>query len=300
MHSHEHHGGAKSLGLALGMTATIFFVELIGGTLAGSLALMSDAMHMLSDSTGLVVALVATLIARRAADAKSTYGYKRLEVFAAMLNAATVAGVSLWIVLEAFHRLTAGSHIDANTTMVIGFLGLIANVGSALVLRREKDHNMNVEGAYLHVLVDLFGSIAVIISSVMMMIGWMWADTVASLMIAALIFPRAVQLLMSSMNVLMERVPGHVDLQSIQRCLLSVEGVEAIHDVHVWSLDGNEILATCHVVVEKQMGDCGILDNVQAALKQQGVGHSTVQIEFSQHRSHEYVCQPRYTRSHGF
>ncbi|AZA11288.1 cation diffusion facilitator family transporter [Corynebacterium gerontici] len=293
MHTHEHHGGAKSLSLALGVTATIFFVELIGGALAGSLALMSDAMHMLSDSTGLVVALVATLIARRAADAKSTYGYKRLEVFAAMLNAATVVGVSIWIVLEAFHRLGDGIQVDAGTTLIIGVIGLVANVLSASVLHRDKDQNLNVEGAYLHVLVDLFGSIAVIVSSALMMLGWMWADTVASLMIAALIFPRAVQLLMKSMNVLMERVPSDVDLASIEQRMLEIRGVEAIHDLHVWSLDGNEALATCHVVVEKHMGDCGILDSVQAALKEQGVGHSTIQIELSQHRSHEDVCQPR-------
>ncbi|GGG77070.1 cation diffusion facilitator family transporter [Corynebacterium pelargi] len=292
MHSHAENRGTRSLLIALCVTGSIFLVELIGGALAGSLALISDAMHMLSDSTGLVVALVATLIARKAASAKATYGYKRLEVFAAMLNAATVAGVSIWIVLEAFHRLSNGADVDARTTLLIGTIGLAANIISALVLRRDREHSLNIQGAYLHVLVDLFGSVAVIIASVCMLaFGWTWADTIASLVIAALILPRAMQLLWHAMSVLLERVPAEVDVHEIRTSLESLQHVTAVHDLHVWSLDGAEILATCHLVVEGPVtGDCDLLDRAQAALQRHGVGHSTIQIEVSGHGAHEEVC----------
>ncbi|AZA09423.1 cation diffusion facilitator family transporter [Corynebacterium pseudopelargi] len=292
MHSHAEPRGTRSLLIALGVTGSIFLVELIGGAIAGSLALVSDAMHMLSDSTGLVVALVATLMASKAANAKATYGYKRIEVFAAMLNAVTVAGVSIWIVVEAFNRLSNGAVNNASTTLLIGTIGLVANIISALVLHRDREHSMNIQGAYLHVLVDLFGSIAVIIASILMLsFGWFWADTVASLIIAALILPRAMQLLWNALNVLLERVPANVDTNEIRQSLESLECVTAVHDLHVWSLDGAEILATCHLVVETPVTtDCDLLDRAQAALKHHGVGHSTIQIEVSGHGAHEEVC----------
>ena len=260
-HDHNHSHVPSSLRALLGVlffTAVIFFAELFGGWYSGSLALISDAMHMLSDSTGLVVAAVAILLARRTATKTATYGYKRFEVVAALLNAVSVS-----------------------------------NIFGAIVLHGHSHENMNVRGAYLHVLVDLFGSVAVIVAALLMQFtGILWADTVASLIIAALILPRSVKLAWESLRVLLEQVPVGVDTEGIVEKLETVEGVSAVHDLHVWSLDGNKLLATCHVVMvdEKPRADCGVLDDVQQAFKELGIDHTTVQIEGTKHHNHEIIC----------
>ena len=302
-HDHDHHGhdhnhshvpsSLKALLGVLFFTAVIFFAELFGGWYSGSLALISDAMHMLSDSTGLVVAAVAILLARRTATKTATYGYKRFEVVAALLNAVSVSIISIWIVFEAIERFRNGETIDIAVMLIVGVIGLVANIFGAIVLHGHSHENMNVRGAYLHVLVDLFGSVAVIVAALLMQFtGILWADTVASLIIAALILPRSVKLAWESLRVLLEQVPVGVDTENIVEKLENVEGVAAVHDLHVWSLDGNKLLATCHVVMadEKPRADCGVLDDVQQAFKELGIDHTTVQIEGTKHHKHEIIC----------
>ena len=295
-HDHNHSHVPSSLRALLGVlffTAVIFFAELFGGWYSGSLALISDAMHMLSDSTGLVVAAVAILLARRTATKTATYGYKRFEVVAALLNAVSVSIISVWIVFEAIERFRNGETIDITVMLVVGVIGLVANIFGAIVLHGHSHDNMNVRGAYLHVLVDLFGSVAVIVAALLMQFtGILWADTVASLIIAALILPRSVKLAWESLRVLLEQVPVGVDTEGIVEKLETVEGVSAVHDLHVWSLDGNKLLATCHVVMvdEKPRADCGVLDDVQQAFKELGIDHTTVQIEGTKHHNHEIIC----------
>lgn len=295
-HDHNHSHVPSSLKALLGVlffTAVIFFAELFGGWYSGSLALISDAMHMLSDSTGLVVAVVAILLARRTATKTATYGYKRFEVVAALLNAVSVSIISIWIVFEAVERFHNGETIDITVMLIVGVIGLVANIFGAIVLHGHSHDNMNVRGAYLHVLVDLFGSVAVIVAALLMQFtGILWADTVASLIIAALILPRSVKLAWESLRVLLEQVPVGVDTEGIVEKLENVEGVSAVHDLHVWSLDGNKLLATCHVVMadEKPRADCGVLDDVQQAFKELGIEHTTVQIEGTKHHKHEIIC----------
>ena len=302
-HDHDHHGhdhnhshvpsSLKALLGVLFFTAVIFFAELFGGWYSGSLALISDAMHMLSDSTGLVVAAVAILLARRTATKTATYGYKRFEVVAALLNAVSVSIISIWIVFEAVERFRNGETIDITVMLIVGVIGLVANIFGAIVLHGHSHDNMNVRGAYLHVLVDLFGSVAVIVAALLMQFtGILWADTVASLIIAALILPRSVKRAWESLRVLLEQVPVGVDTEDIVEKLENVEGVSAVHDLHVWSLDGNKLLATCHVVMadEKPLSGCGVLDDVQQAFKELGIEHTTVQIEGTKHHNHEIIC----------
>ena len=302
-HDHDHHGhdhnhshvpsSLKALLGVLFFTAVIFFAELFGGWYSGSLALISDAMHMLSDSTGLVVAAVAILLARRTATKTATYGYKRFEVVAALLNAVSVSVISVWIVFEAIERFRNGETIDITVMLIVGVIGLVANIFGVIVLHGHSHDNMNVRGAYLHVLVDLFGSVAVIVAALLMQFtGILWADTVASLIIAALILPRSVKLAWESLRVLLEQVPVGVDTEDIVEKLENVEGVSAVHDLHVWSLDGNKLLATCHVVMadEKPLSGCGVLDDVQQAFQELGIEHTTVQIEGTKHHKHEIIC----------
>ncbi|AKK05735.1 cation diffusion facilitator family transporter [Corynebacterium mustelae] len=295
-HHHHHHHGADSLTAlmtVLGFTATIFLAELIGGWVSGSLALISDAMHMLSDSTGLLVAALAITIARKQASAQATYGYKRIEVLAAFANAISVSAISVWIVYEAFERFNAGEEVNTTIMLVVGTIGLVANAIGAKVLHNHSHDNMNVRGAYLHVLVDLLGSVAVIVAAICMkFFDILWADTVASLLIAALILPRSLKLAWESLRVLLEQVPVGVDVEKISQSIENLPGVRAIHDLHVWSLDGTEIIASCHVVADSPSKDyCDILDQVHHAFNDLGIKHVTVQVEDDGHHAHEETCR---------
>ncbi|WP_310470376.1 MULTISPECIES: cation diffusion facilitator family transporter [unclassified Corynebacterium] len=296
-HDHDHHShapeGLKALLTVLIFTATIFFAELIGGYISGSLALVSDAMHMLSDSTGLLVAALAIIFARKTASDTATYGYRRLEVVAALANALSVSIISLWIVVEAIMRFFAQEEINAPLMLGVGIIGLVANIFGALVLHGHSHSSMNMRGAYLHVLVDLFGSIAVIIAALAMIFYQIiWADTVASLIIAALILPRSMKLAWESLRVITEQVPLGVDMAEIKLALTHIDDVLTVHDLHVWSLDGNELIATCHLVVDRDMsiGSCTVLDKVQDRLLDFGIEHSTVQLEGPGHQRHETTC----------
>lgn len=302
-HSHHHgHGhshvpsGLKALLTVLIFTSVIFVAELVGGIISGSLALVGDAMHMLSDSTGLVVAAVAMVLGRRRSSHSATYGYKRVEVLAAMFNAIAVTAISVWIVIEAIQRFRTHEEVDTTLMLVVGVIGLVANIFGALVLHNHRHESMNIEGAFLHVLVDLFGSVAVIAAALIMRFtGIEVADTVASLVIAALILPRSVALLRQVLTVLLEQVPEGVDVEEIEKQLLHLEGVHTVHDLHVWSLDGNSLLATAHVVLEDGVevygSNCVVLDRAHEVLESNGIFHSTIQVESKHHADHETVCE---------
>lgn len=295
-HDHDHHGHAQDAPLraivaALAITATIFVAELVGGWLTGSMALMADAMHMLSDAAGLIIAVVAILIGRKQASIHATYGYRRVEVLAALINAVTVLAISFWIVLEAIRRLRNPEPIDTGPMMAIALIGLLANMASAWILNRQRDNSINVEGAYLHVLVDMLGSVAVLLAAVVIAVtGFQAADVIASLAIAALVFPRAWQLMMRSARVMLEHVPGGFDVYAVEPALRAVPGVEDIHDLHLWSLDGVNVIATVHVVPGVDVDKHVLLDDAQAALHALGVEHATIQIEPPGHADHEKVC----------
>lgn len=273
----HHHGGLRAMVLVLGFSGIIFLAELIGGLVSGSLALVADAMHMLSDSLGLLVAIAAVMIGRRGATSSATYGFRRVEVLAALVNALSVALISLWIVWEAISRLGSGETINVPVMLGVGTIGLIANMFGALVLHGHAHDNMNVRGAYLHVLADLLGSIVVIVAAVAMWLwGITWVDMVASMVIATLIVPRSLKLANSAVRVLLEQAPRGVDADRVVVDLLSLPEVESVHDMHLWSLDGKELLGTCHLVVSVPLGECGLLDRVQGIFAAHGVGHSTV------------------------
>lgn len=305
-HSHGHghaHGAAdaplRALAAALGITSVIFIAEVVGGWLSGSMALLADAMHMLSDAAGLIIALIAVLTGRRAASRRATFGYRRVEVLAALVNAATVMGISVVIVVEAVRRLRAPAEIATGPMMVVAAVGLVANAASAWVLAAHRGQSVNVQGAFLHVVVDMLGSVAVIAAgAVIHFTGFAAADVVASLLIAALVLPRAWQLLRQSAAVLLEQVPEGFDVEAVEPALRAVPGVADVHDLHLWSLDGLNVLATAHLVLDE--AHCGdgagaadqarVLDCAQAALLELGIGHSTIQLERPEHEHHESIC----------
>ena len=296
-HEHHHHDHdhsstpLRALLIALTITGTVFFAELIGGWLAGSMALMADAMHMLSDAAGLIIAVIAVIVGRRQASAQATYGYRRVEVLAALVNAVTVLAISVWIVVEAVRRLQSPAEVQGKTMLIIAVIGLVANAASAWVLHRHRESSINVEGAFLHVLVDMLGSVAVIVAGIVVMTtGFVAADVIASLIIAAMVLPRAWQLMRLSTSVLLEQVPDGFDASVIEPALRQVDGVADIHDLHLWSLDGVSVLATVHIVRDGTVDAGPLLDAAQHALREHGIEHSTIQIEQPEHESHETVC----------
>ncbi|WP_293830872.1 cation diffusion facilitator family transporter [uncultured Corynebacterium sp.] len=296
MHDHAHHDHAhgaplRALAVALAITGTVFVAEVAGGLLSGSMALLADAMHMLSDAAGLIISLIAIIVGQKAASATATYGYRRVEVLAALINAVAVLSISVWIVVEAVRRLRDPQPVETAPMMAVALIGLIANAASAWVLARHREGSINVQGAYLHVLVDMFGSIAVLAAgAVIALTGFTGADVVASLVIAALVLPRAWQLMVRSARVMLEHVPAGFDADEVERALQQVDGATDTHDLHLWSLDGVSVLATVHVVAGAGVDRDQLLDRVQDTLAQLGVEHATVQIEPPEHIGHENVC----------
>ncbi|WP_141741139.1 cation diffusion facilitator family transporter [Corynebacterium sp. HMSC08A12] len=290
-HSHSHaptDAPLRALLIVLGVTGTVFFAEVIGGLITGSVALLADAMHMLSDAAGLIIAVVAILIGRRAATAQATFGYRRVEVLAALVNAVTVLGISAWIVVEAFQRLSEPVEIMAGPMMIVAVIGLLANIISAWILNRQREHSVNVQGAFLHVLADMLGSVAVLVAGgVIILTGWQYADVIASLVIAALVLPRAWQLMMQALRILLEQAPPGYQPAEVDALLRQVDGVLDVHDLHLWSLDGTSALASVHLVVPEGRDPAAVLCAAQAALQERGIAHATIQVERASHADHE-------------
>jgi cobalt-zinc-cadmium efflux system protein len=284
MHAHgpdEATGNERRLRLALVLVATYMVAEALGGWWTGSLALLADAGHMLSDVFALSLSLVAIRLARRPASPQQTYGHHRSEILAALANGLLLVAVSVAICVEAFERIGSPPDVRAGPMLAIACGGLVINLLGLWVLRRGRKGNLNVRGAWLHVLSDALGSAAAIAAGVAIWsLGWTWADPVASLAIGILVIRSAWLLLRETLSVLMEWAPPHVDVSEVERCVLSAPGVNAVHDLHVWSISSGRIALSGHVVVDKSADRDKILQDVSDRLHGRfGIAHSTVQIE---------------------
>lgn len=295
-HSHDHahaHGAAANrtrIVVAIAIIGAFLVVQVVGGILSGSLALLADAGHMASDLIGLVVALVAAMVAARPATDRQTYGYRRAEVLGALVNGVILLVVAVAVALSAIGRLMSGAEGEAHEVqgvpmLVVAVLGLLANVAAMLVLRGGARESINVRGAYLEVLGDLIGSALVIAAAlVIVTTGFDAADPIASLAIAVLIVPRALSLLRDVMRVLFESAPADTDVAEIREHLLGTPGVVAVHDVHVWQITSGSPVFSAHVEVEPEVFASGragdLLDELGGCLAEHfDVAHSTFQLE---------------------
>jgi len=275
--------------------ATVLVVEVVGAWLSGSLSLLADAGHMLSDLTGLIVALMATVVAARPASDRQTFGYQRAEVFGALINGVILIVVAVSVTVGAIGRLTSGSGAEVHSIpmLIVAAIGLVANAGALLLLRPAAEHSINMRGAYLEVLGDLIGSVTVIVAAVVILVtGFVPADAIASLLIAALIVPRAYLLLRDVVRVLSEAAPADTDVAEIRDHIRGTKGVVAVHDVHVWAITSGAPVFTAHVVVAPEIfrgGRTGeLLDELSGCLsKHFDVEHSTFQLEPAEHAAHE-------------
>ncbi|MGQ9781450.1 MAG: cation diffusion facilitator family transporter [Nitrososphaeria archaeon] len=272
----------KRLGVALSITLAFFVVELLGGILTNSLALLTDAWHMLNDVFGLAFAVAASLVASRPNTVKKTYGYYRVEIVAGFLNGILLWAIVIFIVLEAFQRIQKPQPIDSLNVLVIALFGLVANGLSALVLSKGRRSSLNVKGAFLHVLSDALGSIGVIsAASIMLLTEWYQADAVISIFVGALMFYGAGKLVFESLNILLEGVPVGIDMPLLERRISGIHGVKSVHDLHVWCITPNKTCClSCHIILEEKVDRKALLSELIHVLKKEfGIDHTTFQFE---------------------
>jgi cobalt-zinc-cadmium efflux system protein len=301
--SHHDHQRAGPTGLSSGtrltmvlaISATILVVEVVGAVLSGSLALLADAGHMLTDVAGLSLALVAAKLVDRPTTDERTWGYRRAEVLAAAAQAAVLLAVGVFVLVEGVRRLVAPPEVASTAMLIFGAVGLIGNTGSILLLARSQGHNMNMRAAFLEVINDALGAVAVLLAAVLIATtGWERADAVASLLIGALILPRTWKLLKETVDVLLEATPKGVELVQVRAHLLEVAHVQDIHDLHATTVSTNLPVLTAHVVVNDSCFHDGhvprLLDELQECLVGHfDVAHSTFQFEPSSHAAHEHA-----------
>lgn len=298
-HSHSHSHGSNKKALLIGFLITTGFmiIEAIGGFLTNSLALISDAGHMLSDSISLGVGVLAFVLSEKVADYSRTYGYKRVEILAAVFNGVTLILIAIYIFFEAYERFRQPAEIASGGMLTIAIIGLIVNIVVAWMLHRGDTHdNLNVRAAFLHVIGDMLGSVGAIIAAILIMaFNWSWADPLASVIVAVLVLISGFRVTKDSIHVLMEGTPRNIHLDSIIDTINKVPEVISIHDLHVWSITSGQNALSCHVVVDGSISiheSQKILNQIEHQLIHQGIHHITIQME-NEHHPHDdsVMCQ---------
>ncbi|MFF9040704.1 cation diffusion facilitator family transporter [Streptomyces sp. NPDC014892] len=301
-HGHAHHAPTSGtaaaayrgrLRVALSITLTVMVVEIVGGVLADSLALIADAAHMATDAVGLGMALLAIHFANRPPSGNRTFGYARAEILAALANCLLLLGVGGYVLYEAIQRFITPVGTQGGLTVVFGAIGLVANMISLSLLMRGQKESLNVRGAFLEVAADALGSLAVIISAtVILLTGWQAADPIASLAIGVMIIPRTVKLLRETLDVLLEAAPKNVDMAEVRAHILALPGVEDVHDLHAWTITSGMPVLSAHVVVSSEtldsIGHEKVLHDLQGCIGDHfDVEHCTFQLEPGGHAEHE-------------
>ncbi|WP_328717249.1 cation diffusion facilitator family transporter [Halomonas elongata] len=286
-HHHDHgahgsHDSQRRLGWAILLTGGFMVAELVGGVLSGSLALLADAGHMLTDAAALALALFAAWISRRPADTRRSYGYHRVQVLAAFVNGLTLIAIVVWIAIEAVRRLFAPVSVAGSTMLVIAGLGLVVNLVVFAILHMGDRENLNIRGAALHVLGDLLGSVAAIVAAVVILLtGWTPIDPLLSLLVAALILRSAWKLTRESGHILLEGTPEGLDVERVKRELAEqLPAVRDVHHVHAWSLTPGRHLMSLHAVLEEGADQERVLVDIKTMLSDSfAVEHATIQVE---------------------
>ncbi|MGI8433382.1 MAG: cation diffusion facilitator family transporter [Nocardioidaceae bacterium] len=293
---HEHGGSAAlthkgRLSLVLGITVTILIVEVIGALLSGSLTLLADAGHMLTDAAGIGLSLLAIHFAQRPATQQRTFGFLRLEILSALVNALLLLGVGGFVLVEAIRRLIDPPEVASGIMIIFGIIAVLGNSVSLSLLFRGQGQSLNIRGAFLEVASDLLGAAAVIVAAVVIALtGFERADPIASLLIGVLIIPRTFRLLRQAVDVLMEATPKDVDLEEVRRHLMEAEGVTDVHDLHAWTITSGVNVLSAHVVVAEAAKGGQVLDALGNCLDEHfDIEHSTFQVEPIGHQDHEHV-----------
>ena len=284
-HQHDHHRGASQrvLAVVLALNAVYMVAEVAGGWYANSLALLSDAGHMLTDVAALVLSLMAVRFASRPATPAKTYGFYRLEILAALVNGVTLIGLSVLICYEAWHRFRQPEPVEATVLIWIATGGLAINLISAWLLSKSHQESLNMRGAFLHVISDLFGSVVAIAAGLLVLWGgWTWADPAFSLIISLLIITSSWKLVSAAVNVLLEGTPAHINTATVEQEMKKLSGVRGIHDLHIWTITSGRHALTAHVIIDDMQEGPRILRDLRVMLAERfELAHSTIQLEDS-------------------
>lgn len=290
-HGHGHHGhdhapkvtrdNKSRVGFVLLLTLTYMLVEIVGGWLSGSLALLADAGHMLTDGAALALSWFAFYMSERPSDDKRSYGYHRAQILAAFLNALALFGIGLWIIVEAIGRFFAPQPVMGGLLLGVAFVGLLVNIAGFWILSGGDKDNLNLKGASLHIISDMLGSVAAIFAGIIIIkTGWMPIDPILSVLVAVLVLRSAWGLLARSTHILLEGAPEGVDAARIGAALSHIEHVKDVHHVHAWCLTDDKPMVTLHAVLEEGADHNAALAEMQALLKSKfGFEHATIQIE---------------------
>ena len=281
-HDHDHgEGNRRALALVLALTAGFTVVEIVGGLLTGSLALLADAGHMLSDNFSLGLALFAAWLAQRPATPNKSFGYSRAEILAALANGVTLVAVSIWVFVEAYSRLREPPEVLGGPMLLVAVLGLLVNAIGAIILYRSGGGSLNVEGAMRHVFADALGSVgAIVAAAVIILTGWRYADPLISVAIGVLILGSSWKLLRDSTNILLEATPPDLDATQVGRRMASAEGIVEVHDLHIWTITSGFPALSAHVLVGRQE-DCHARRRELESLlaREYGISHTTLQVD---------------------
>jgi len=280
-HDHARAGSTKALGVTLALIGGYTVVEVVGGLLTGSLALLADAGHMLSDTMSIGLALFAGWLARRPATLQRSFGYRRAEILAALANGVTLVAVAIWIFVEAYQRLSDPPEILGWWVFAVGGAGLAVNLAGAAILGRVGEENLNVQAAYRHVLVDIAGSVGVITAAlVVVTTGWRYADPLIGTAIGLLVLVSSWTILRDSVAILLEETPAGIDAREVGRRMAAAEGVVEVHDLHIWTITSGFPTLSAHVLVRRG-DDCHARRReLEQLLKREfGLEHTTLQVE---------------------
>ena len=270
----------RNLRIALVLTATLLVVEVIGGILSNSIALLADAGHMLTDVAALGLALFVAWFSKQPSTPQKTFGYLRWEILAAFVNGATLLLISAWILFEAIMRLRAPEPISGGLMLGVAVAGLAVNIIAARVLARGSNDNLNARGAYLHVLGDLLASVGTVAAAIAIRYtGWLVADPIASILTTVLIMRGAWLLVRESVDILLESTPAHIPLPAVRGQLEAIPGIESVHDLHVWAVTPAVVAMSAHCIVREPAQHQHVLEHIHDAMRLFGIEHVTIQLE---------------------
>lgn len=300
-HHHHHHRvtpgadvrSTRALTWALVLTALILVAEGVGGWISNSLALLADAGHVLTDAGALGLSLFVAWLAKQPGSSAKTYGYLRWEILAALINGATLLGISVWIIVEAVIRFRNPQPVIGGMMFAIAVIGLVVNCVTVALLHGVREGSLNLRGAYLHVLGDLLASVGTVAAAlVIRFTGWLGADPLASLVTTGLIVFGAWRLVRESVDVLLEAAPPHIPLEALRTKLESIPGVESTHDLHVWTVTSGMVALSVHAIVRDSSNHQTVLESAHDMLVEMGIQHSTIQLESKEMSEREMHLHP--------
>lgn len=304
-HDHSHGANKRVLFISFLIISSFMIVEAIGGYITNSLALLSDAGHMLSDSVSLGIALLAFILSEKAATYHRTFGYKRFEILAAIINGITLIGIAIFIFIEAIERFQHPPAVATTGMLIISSIGLIVNIIVAWIMMRggDTEHNLNMRGAFLHVISDMLGSVGAITAAILMMVfGWSWADPLASFIVAILVLRSGYFVAKKSLHILMEGTPHHINVDDVLEIFRNEEKAHSIHDLHIWTITSGLVALSCHLVLEENMTIVEseeILHRIEHSLEHLGIAHVTIQVETGNHHHPDSIlCVAKSKTSH--